>query len=82
MIVAVGGDGTVNEIASALVGSEAILGIVPCGSGNGLSRFLGIPMDIKEAILNLNTGRVACIDSAKANGKPFLIWRAWALMPT
>jgi diacylglycerol kinase (ATP) len=71
MIVAVGGDGTVNEIASALVGSEAILGIVPCGSGNGLSRFLGIPMDIKEAILNLNTGRVACIDSAKANGKPF-----------
>jgi diacylglycerol kinase (ATP) len=71
MIVAVGGDGTVNEIASALVGSEAILGIVPCGSGNGLSRFLGIPMDIKEAILNLNTGRVACIDSAKANSKPF-----------
>jgi diacylglycerol kinase (ATP) len=71
MIVAVGGDGTVNEIASALVGSKAVLGIVPCGSGNGLSRFLGIPMDIKEAILNLNAGRVVCIDSAKANGKPF-----------
>ena len=71
MIVAVGGDGTVNEIASALVGSKATLGIVPCGSGNGLSRFLGIPMDIKEAILNLNTRRVACIDSAQANGKSF-----------
>jgi diacylglycerol kinase (ATP) len=71
MIVAVGGDGTVNEIASALVNSDAVLGIVPCGSGNGLSRFLGIPMDIKEAIKNLNEGNVAKIDSARANGKPF-----------
>jgi YegS/Rv2252/BmrU family lipid kinase len=71
MIVAVGGDGTVNEIASALVGSKAVLGIVPCGSGNGLSRFLGIPMDIKEAIENLNNGQEALIDSAQANGKAF-----------
>jgi diacylglycerol kinase (ATP) len=71
MIVAVGGDGTVNEIASALVGTNVILGVVPCGSGNGLSRFLGIPMDIKGAIENLNNGDVAVIDSARANGKPF-----------
>ncbi len=71
MIVAVGGDGTINEIASALVGSKAVLGVVPCGSGNGLSRFLCIPMDIEEAIKNLNNGKVACIDSATANGKAF-----------
>ncbi|MGF7082419.1 diacylglycerol kinase (ATP) [Mucilaginibacter sp. UYCu711] len=71
MIVAVGGDGTVNEIASALVGSKAVLGIVPCGSGNGLSRFLGIPMDIKQAIENLNNGTEALIDSAQVNGKAF-----------
>jgi diacylglycerol kinase (ATP) len=71
IIVAVGGDGTVNEIASALVGSNAVLGILPFGSGNGLSRFLGIPMNIEKAIANLNTGNIAAIDSAQANGKAF-----------
>ncbi|WP_299359454.1 diacylglycerol kinase family protein [Mucilaginibacter sp.] len=71
IIVAVGGDGTVNEIASALVGSNAVLGILPFGSGNGLSRFLGIPMNIEKAIANLNTGNIAVIDSAQANGKAF-----------
>lgn len=71
LIVAVGGDGTVNEVASALVGSNKLLGIIPCGSGNGLSRFLNIPMDIKEAIENLSTGRAEVIDSAEANGQAF-----------
>jgi YegS/Rv2252/BmrU family lipid kinase len=71
LVVAVGGDGTVNEIASALVGSNAVLGVVPCGSGNGLSRFLGIPMDMQRSIENLNYGKAIAIDSAQANGKPF-----------
>lgn len=71
MVVAVGGDGTVNEIASALVGSNTILGVVPCGSGNGLSRFLQIPMDMEAAIKNLNGDHAALIDSGTANGKPF-----------
>jgi diacylglycerol kinase (ATP) len=71
MVVAVGGDGTINEVASALVNSKVVLGIVPCGSGNGLSRFLGIPMDIMEAIRNLNTGKSLLMDSGQANGKPF-----------
>ncbi|MDR3694070.1 diacylglycerol kinase family lipid kinase [Mucilaginibacter sp.] len=71
MVVAVGGDGTVNEVASAIVGTDMKLGIVPFGSGNGLSRFLQIPMDTMKAIQTLNTGHVEIIDSATLNGKPF-----------
>lgn len=70
-VVAVGGDGTVNEVASAIVGTDTSLGIVPFGSGNGLSRFLGIPMDTKSAIKNLASGRTEIIDSARVNGQPF-----------
>jgi diacylglycerol kinase (ATP) len=69
--VAVGGDGTVNEIASAIVSTGTTLGIIPYGSGNGLSRFLGISMDAKKAIKTLSTGNVEVIDSAKLNGQPF-----------
>lgn len=71
IVVAVGGDGTVNETASGLVGSSVILGIIPCGSGNGLSRFLGIPMDIEGSIHTLNKLQVETIDSAEADGHPF-----------
>lgn len=71
LIVAVGGDGTVNEIASALVGSNTVFGIIPFGSGNGLSRFLGIPMDTEKAIQNLNVWHVETIDAATANGEWF-----------
>jgi YegS/Rv2252/BmrU family lipid kinase len=71
IIVAVGGDGTVNEVASAIKESDTVLGIIPYGSGNGLSRFLGISMDAAKAIKTLGTGRIEIIDSAKLNGQPF-----------
>ncbi len=71
VVVAVGGDGTVNEVASAIVGSDTRLGIVPFGSGNGLSRFLKIPMNIEKSIKTLTTGKVELIDSATLNVKPF-----------
>ncbi len=71
LVVAVGGDGTVNEVASAIVGSDTILGIIPYGSGNGLSRFLGISMEAEKAIKNLGSGRIELIDSGKLNGQPF-----------
>jgi diacylglycerol kinase (ATP) len=66
-IIAVGGDGTVNEVGAALIHSDAALGILPCGSGNGLARHLGIPMNIFRAIELLNTGKVNKMDAGKIN---------------
>lgn len=70
-VVAVGGDGTVNEIARSLVHTDTALGIIPCGSGNGLARHLQIPLDVRGALGVLNGGRVECIDYGKINEVPF-----------
>ena len=70
-IIAVGGDGTVNEIASSIAGTDTVLGILPFGSGNGLARFLGIPMDTEQAIKTLNLKRTEVIDAAKINRQWF-----------
>jgi len=72
IVVAVGGDGSINEVASAMVGSEAILGIIPAGSGNGLAMHLGYGRDIDEAIKKLNTAEVQTIDCGIMNGRPFI----------
>jgi YegS/Rv2252/BmrU family lipid kinase len=71
VIVAVGGDGTINEVASKLVHSDKILGIVPFGSGNGLARFLKIPLDPKKAIALINVAHPQTIDTAELNGRKF-----------
>ncbi len=71
IVVAVGGDGSINEVASALVGSDAVLGIIPAGSGNGLAMHLGYGRDIDEAIKKLNTATVETIDCGTLNGRPF-----------
>ncbi|MDO4461681.1 MAG: diacylglycerol kinase family lipid kinase [Bacteroidia bacterium] len=62
IIVAVGGDGTVNEVGSGLVGSNTALGIIPAGSGNGLSRELNIPSKIVSAIEVIEEGYARTID--------------------
>ncbi|HWP49662.1 MAG TPA: diacylglycerol kinase family protein [Candidatus Limnocylindrales bacterium] len=64
-IVAAGGDGTINEVGNALVHTEAILGIIPIGSGNGLARALKIPLDWKKACQLLFNGRIHKIDIGK-----------------
>ena len=71
VVVAVGGDGTVNEIGSSLVGTNVALGILPSGSGNGLARHLGIPLVIKEAVEFINKASVVTVDYGKINGAPF-----------
>ncbi|MDR1403907.1 MAG: diacylglycerol kinase family lipid kinase [Tannerellaceae bacterium] len=71
LIIAVGGDGTVNEIAQAMIHSEAALGIIPKGSGNGLARELHIPMDSKRALDVIVKKHVIPIDGCKANDRVF-----------
>ncbi|SMO36548.1 lipid kinase, YegS/Rv2252/BmrU family [Saccharicrinis carchari] len=66
-VVAVGGDGTVNEVASKLVGSDTALAIVPAGSGNGLARYMEIPMRMNKAVQCLNSFLEKRIDTMKVN---------------
>lgn len=70
-VVAIGGDGTINEIARSLIHTETALGIIPCGSGNGLARHLHIPMEAKGAIEVLNQGNIILSDYGKINSIPF-----------
>jgi diacylglycerol kinase (ATP) len=72
VIVAVGGDGTVNEVASGLVHTDGILGIIPVGSGNGVARSLNIPLNIPESIKYLFSPKISCIDIGKINDKFFI----------
>ena len=69
--VAVGGDGTVNEVAQGLVNTEAAVGIIPTGSGNGLARHLGIPLNLPGAINLLRNARPVSVDYGILNGTPF-----------
>lgn len=71
MVVAVGGDGTVNEVARAIVHSNTALGIIPCGSGNGLARHLQLPINVKKSIEIINAFEVRDLDYGIINGYPF-----------
>jgi len=71
IVVAVGGDGTVNEVARSLTHKNTALAIVPCGSGNGLARHLCLPMDVKKAIEMINACKIESFDYGVINGMPF-----------
>ncbi|MDO4212830.1 MAG: diacylglycerol kinase family lipid kinase [Bacteroidales bacterium] len=71
IVFAVGGDGTVNEVGRGLLGSDKVLGILPCGSGDGLARCLGISHRITRAISLAENGRQLPLDVGYINGKPF-----------
>lgn len=71
VVVAVGGDGTINEVARALVKSQTALGIIPCGSGNGLARHLMLPLNVKGALEIINTCEIHILDYGVINDHPF-----------
>jgi len=71
LVVAIGGDGTMNEVATALVHTPAIFGLIPCGSGNGLGRHLGIPGPGRGAFRTLADGHPQAIDTGLVNSDPF-----------
>ena len=71
-VVAVGGDGTVNEVARGLRDTETALGVIPVGSGNGFARHLHIPMNTTRAIQMLNHSEPICVDYGLANDKMFV----------
>lgn len=69
LVVAVGGDGSVNDVAQGLVGSPVTMGIIPCGSGNGLARGLKIPLKPAGAIRALNAGQEQAVDAILINDR-------------
>lgn len=71
LVVAWGGDGTVNGVAAALAGSHVPLSIIPGGSGNGLARALGVPLDAAAAFEVAATGQNRAIDAGELNGSLF-----------
>jgi YegS/Rv2252/BmrU family lipid kinase len=71
-VIAVGGDGTVNECAKALIGSNTALGVIPCGSGNGFAFHNGMNRTVEKAIIQLKNASIKTIDSCTANGMPFV----------
>ena len=71
IVVAVGGDGTVNEVARGLIGTNKALGIVPSGSGNGLAYHLGIGRKPEQILKTLNDGIITYMDCGMLDGKPF-----------
>jgi len=72
VVVAVGGDGTINEVARCLINTKTQLGIIPSGSGNGLARHLNIPLNFEGALQLINKGVCSKIDTATINSHVFI----------
>jgi YegS/Rv2252/BmrU family lipid kinase len=71
-VVAVGGDGSVNDVVQGLLGTNTLLAIIPKGSGNGMARTMNIPLDTNEAIKVISKGNTVSMDIGYANGRPFI----------
>jgi len=81
-LVAAGGDGTVNAIASLVAGTDITLGVLPMGTLNHFARDLGIPFELEGAVRNLAEGRICQIDAGEVNGKLFINNSSLGLYPS
>jgi diacylglycerol kinase family enzyme len=72
IVVAGGGDGTVSSVASAILGSDAALGILPLGTLNHFAKDVGVPLDLDDAIRAIVGGRTVRVDAGDVNGHPFI----------
>jgi len=72
IVVATGGDGTVNETAQPLIGSQTALAVIPTGSGNGFARHMKIPLGVSNAVKTINNLNISKIDTAKINQHKFV----------
>ena len=72
IIAVAGGDGSINEVGTKLIGTDIALAVIPCGSGNGLSRCLNIPLDPIKALELINRKAVCKIDTVTVNDVPFI----------
>lgn len=72
VVIAVGGDGTVNEVAGPIIGTDTTLGIIPMGSGNGLARHMGIPINVDKALELILNNRTTTIDTCSVGKKSFV----------
>ena len=82
IVVAAGGDGTIRGVASALVGTEKLLGILPLGTFNHLAKDLGLPLDLDGAVRVIADGNAARIDVGEVNGRIFLNNSSLGLYPS
>jgi YegS/Rv2252/BmrU family lipid kinase len=82
LVIAAGGDGTVSSVASALLNTETVLGVLPLGTLNHFAKDLGIPAGLEEAVANLRTGQVTQIDVGEVNGHHFLNNSSLGLYPS
>lgn len=81
-IVAGGGDGTINSVASKIIDTEKVLGILPLGTLNHFARDLGIPTDLEEAVRTIASGHVVTVDAGEVNGHVFVNNSSLGLYPT
>jgi len=71
-VVAFGGDGTINEVANGLAGTDAVLGVLPCGTGNDFARSLGVSKDLAQAFRTLMEGQVCAVDLGHTESRYFI----------